>query len=476
MRDAVNCFLTRVLAEFGEVGDIMPDLIGRTHFRQQRQPSARRDEQIQPPVQRDEIFRHLDPRHPALPFELEEPRTLLRPDPQQGVVLRRSDARAIAAVDPALHGLELFGEARLVAHEHQPALGAIGGPVRRDRRSIGHAAPHQSRCRPAMGKIARVGAPDVRGERAFGAMGVGFIGEVIGSGGTAEQRGAVAPAAHDPRGDFIGGDVKALAAKPGRLPIEGVAKLVDMLLQLAHDEIATVEGQLTHLLLLFPRPAGSARRVRRKIVALVAIAKQDVAQPDLVVPDLLAFFRLLEQLLRLRLDHLGLADPVGKAKVIGERPRKYARYPLHRLIGDKQQPRGLSLAGNAGDFGKEVGVFVQARRGVAQLDDDIDLVDIDTRAMTGRLGRPIAPRWHPAPRMVLAQIADQAGSRRHTLPEFGRKSVEDVARQADALQPFVAERHSTNEAIGRHRSFLGFILHRESRKKGPRRVGISNRQ
>ncbi len=257
---------------------------------------------------------------------------------------------------------------------------------------------------------ARVRAPDVAADRAAPAVGVVGVGERvvaagvgddprIGPAGRHRERRAVAPAAHDLRGQQllaapeVAGALGELAAERG-----------DVLAQLAVDEVRPVDRELVGI-----------RRDRQRAL-LVGVAEDELAGPDRA-PAVLAVRRALA---RARLDAGALdgrlREAVGEPEVL----RPVGERRAH-LIDDDRQPAGL---GRAADPGVVLG---QRLLGLGADHHE----HVDARVDESGL---------PALRRALARVAEQLRAGRHAVAELAREAAQRRLGEAERAQPGVRER------------------------------------
>ena len=468
--------LDRALAFLGLPRGLHREL-GRRALTQPVERVQRRREQVSTPPQADEGLGFLELRRTAVERDAEGPvRSVLsgleaevaltrighaRPrrarlgharfgHAEEGVALAGETARAVAATDPALHHLELLGDARVEGDEDEAAIGVVAvlgitlvGLVARQHaslRPVRHAAADDSRASPTRSLLpsgrpgARIDAADVGVEGAAAALRIVLEGEVLVDRvrlrrcrvGVFDQRTTALPAAH-----HLGQhQVAAQSAAAGRLA-HGHAQARHVLPQLAHDHEAAVVQEVQARLLL---------RVvcDRREVGFVVVTEQHLAEVHLV--------RVRDRPRRRR--ELWLPVAVGEAEVLHHAARAIAQ-ALHRLhaqhahagertaaVGDEP---GHELVHHVVRFARIVDPALRIGPG-ADLHDHVHgrHLHLDRR----RIGRqvPVRARQRPAARMVGAKVAEHAGTRLHAFLELLRQPAGQLGL-AHAQTPQALEGH-----------------------------------
>jgi hypothetical protein len=366
----------------------------------------RRHEQVGTPFELHKRLRpwrsgvvEVDPHHLALVFETIGARVAHLGHAQERITRRGIGAAAVGAADPALNRFELLGDAGVVGHEDQAALG-VGWRCRViEHRPIRHAASHDTRhaC------VARVGAPHMGMERATAALRVGAVVERVAC-TWAGQRVTAERAAHHLRLQHIDTQARGLGdARQARVQRSNV------LPQSAQHQKAAVVKQ----------------RVRcGRVAVAVRIAQQQLAGGDAVVPGRHAA----------RVTQFRLADAVDEAETVAcftARPLRMAAHGLHTQHLHARM-RGHQLRHGLAPGFEGARPFARGRalpnqgRARKQLQHDVHhrhLHPLHRRARTRRRG-PVALGQGPLARMIALRVAQLPGARLHALEEFGRELVQ----------------------------------------------------
>ena len=336
-----------------------------------------------------------------------------------------AEAEAVAVVQPLeLHALELARDARVEAHEHEPAvLAVVLGHALGQRRPVRHAAPdhpvaeaqepRRVELLPAQ-RIARVGAPDVRAERAGVAARVGGeIAEVVGAGrgrveggvggvGRLHERLPVRPASH-----HLGAQLLLVAAVVElRRVAQDPPEQSHVLVELAVDHVRAVAAERVR------------RRVRQDALlgvhagVFVRIAQDELAGRERApAPAALRHAAAGRPLVAVALDR-GLCEAVAEAEVLARVREELGVLLVHHRHGvghpvAERVQLGLEVGGGLGVDRKE-----HVRRARAEV-----VVPIRRGACAG--------------------VAEQLGSLRHAVAEFLRERVAHVLGHAERVEPRV---------------------------------------
>ena len=402
---------------------------------------------------------------------------------EKRIALAGIPTRTVAAAEPALHDFELLGDAGVVGHEHHAA--ALRGRLA-ERCAVRHAATDQPRCaqprrRCGRHRGTRVGAPDVRVERALERLRVVGVVEVVALRGR-RQCHAVAPTAHHLGVDrFAGLRPRRVVGEAAVAALDRVDRLVDGALQrahvlpeLAHDEEAAVlqPGAALAVGVGVGRTAGVERFLR-----LVRIAHEELAELHLVaVVDRTVPGRVEDRLALA----VGIAEMLLHDRRVGG--REVARQRL-----DRQDLHPAFMAGEQGLHMVEQRVARLQRRPLADdrtahahLHDRMHARQFDTRRAACRR-TPVAGRKAPALRVVATHVAEHAGAGLHAFPELLREEFELFFGQAQGAQAGAGERdvqgrraHRVRAALRRRQ--LAAIEHRTEERCGRGRVAKGDQQ
>ena len=378
-----------------------------------------------------------------------------RQHPGQRIIVGRRHIGAVAAVQPALDRLVLLGDAGVIGHEHQPGRG-IG------RTAEQHPAPYQPRGRAAKfgpklcshtiahDCAARIGAADMRGMWATQPLLIALVVEVVPARRIRlGQRCASGIAAHHrclQQGARRRGVAAKLRGDRAGLRIEPAIERRDIFADLADHQKAAVFLQRARLgpvvlppVGCFAYPVQIVKQARRSITAIIGIAQQHFAQLDPIAS------RDCRVKYLVRRGRLGLAQPVAIAEMVFEEIAAviFDMQPVDRF----ERGRCPCQFGQPPDFGFDRSLI---GGGAAQLDHEIDLVQIDRRQMrSGGNGagkhRPIARRQAPVARMIFAHVPDQTAAPRRAFAKFLGQAIMYAALQAQLQQPLRRERNGRVE-------------------------------
>ncbi|MFG5409747.1 hypothetical protein ABXN37_18685 [Piscinibacter sakaiensis] len=395
---------------------------------------------------------------------------------EEGVGRRRGRARRRAPGEPALHHLELLGEAGAVGHEDEPALlrqaGLAGGRIGRlpvVQRPVAQAAPEQLR-RPAARAqrladrrqlgVARVGAADVRMEGAGPALGVAAVVEVVQARGVGQRHQRLVrprvvgrPAAHH------------LGQRGVAVDDAGRQRLLEhreVLPQLAHGEEAAVVHQASRGVVGGPRALGD-----RRLVGGVAVADQHLADVHVVRVGRVRLGGGEHRLRHAVAEAEVLAGGAGGARACrgGRRSwrgrgRAQPMHPLQRQghhvgVGAHQllQP-GHQRGARRGLGRRRVGEPQLQHRVHAGQRDALGGIVLG-QVRRGDAEGPVASGQAPARRVVDAQVPEQAGARGHALHEVLGPLPQLVLAQAGAAQAVRRHGQGLHDAVFRQPALGG---------------------
>ena len=210
--------------------------------------------------------------------------------------------------------------------------------------------------------------------------------------------------------------------------LDRLLEAIGMLTQLAHHDKAAVSEH------------GVERRVA--VAAIVGVAEEQFAGQDMVTPTARPIQRRLAQT-------IDIAEVIA-AGVIALTSRMMA-HRLHAHHFDTLAGRIVQMR----DEGLEA--LCQHPAGLrnlrfgergAQLDQDINSAWLDRRqtVLSEGLG-PVAWRQLPVVGMIDMQVAQQSGTRRHTVAEFVRQAAQPRRRRAEMLQAWIGERHGHVDTV-----------------------------